>query len=111
MTLQEKIEQLQTLLAKREEIDRQIDEMLGGTVPTVSAKKVRKVRQATQAGSGLQSEVSVHHAKRQHPETPRIEELLMAGEGVPSILEKVDVSPPTVYLIKTRLKQEGGLPF
>jgi hypothetical protein len=29
-------------------------------------------------------------ASVQHPETPRIEELLIAGESVPSILEKVE---------------------
>jgi hypothetical protein len=38
-----------------------------------------------------------------------IEERLISGESVAVIVEKVDVSAPTVYVIRSRLKKEGKL--
>lgn len=58
----------------------------------------------------LDSEL-MQHAARQHPHTKAIEDMLIEGMGVPAIMEKVEVSAPTIYVIKSRLKKEGRLPI
>jgi hypothetical protein len=39
--------------------------------------------------------------------TQDVEDRLIAGESVAAIHEKVDVSAPTIYVIKKRLQKEG----
>ena len=42
--------------------------------------------------------------------TQQVEDMLIAGESVAAIHEKVDVSASTIYVIKNRLRKEGRLP-
>jgi hypothetical protein len=59
----------------------------------------------------LKNEIDQHHENRQgqHPETARIEQMLIEGKSVVEVLNAIDVSSPTVYIIKTRLKREGKI--
>ncbi len=48
--------------------------------------------------------------RRLDPEiTQEVEERLVAGENVATIVENVDVTAPTVYVIKARVKKERRL--
>lgn len=73
-------------------------------------EKQKKWHKANKKGAKVQGEIAGHYAKKQHPETERIEKMLIEGATVPAIIEKIDVSPPTVYVIKNRLKKEGKIP-
>jgi hypothetical protein len=66
-------------------------------------------RPQSKASKALGDEINEFHARRQHPETARIEQLLIEGKTTPEIMEKVKVSPPTVGVIRARLKKEGKL--
>jgi transposase len=61
------------------------------------------------ANDQLQKDIDGYFRKR-HPKTQEIEKALIAGDAVPAILEKIEVSAPTVYVIKNRLRKEGKLP-
>lgn len=136
MNLDDRITKLKELFAQREEIDRQIAECMG-IGPTVEEASVRRKgkpgkriagnpcklcgRVAVHAsdcprfdkvkkGKEITQEIERFHAgKKQHPETGRIEQLLVEGKSVTEVLESVQVSSPTVYVIKARLKAEGRL--
>ena len=85
MTLEERIAQFRALITQRDEIDRQIAELLGDAALQVPTKQ-RKWHKANKKGRDLQQEIEQHHsaraAVRQHPETARIEEMLIAGSSV-----------------------------
>jgi hypothetical protein len=51
----------------------------------------------------------MEHASRQHPATAEVEQLLIEGLTTAAIIEKVDISAPTVSVIRTRLRREGKL--
>ncbi len=46
---------------------------------------------------------------RRHPDSEKIEQMLIAGSGVAEILEAITVSAPTVYVIRARLRKEGKI--
>jgi hypothetical protein len=73
--------------------------------------KQRKWHKANKRGAKLQQEIEQEHqnGRQPHPDKERVEKMLIAGESVASILEKVDMSAPTIYVIKSRLKKEGKL--
>jgi hypothetical protein len=73
-----------------------------GPKPDKGAKRAYKRKKV------LDSEV-MQEAARRHPATEQIEDMLIGGATVPEIMEKVDVSAPTVYVIKARLRREGRL--
>ena len=114
MKLDEKIEQIRALLVQRDEVDQKIAALLGDaalSVQPTKGERQRKWHKANKGGKSLQDEIEKHHvaAPRRHPETDSIEELLITGASVPEVLEKVQVSAPTVYVIKARLKKEGKI--
>lgn len=80
--------------------------------PKKPAKETKQKRwhKANKKGEKVKNEIDGHYAKKQHPETENIEKMLIEGATVPAIIEKIEVSPPTVYVIKNRLKREGKLP-
>jgi DNA-binding CsgD family transcriptional regulator len=59
-------------------------------------------------GKKLDSAV-MQDAARRHPMTAEIERMLIEGKAVAEIAEACEASKPTVYVIKTRLRQEGRL--
>jgi hypothetical protein len=83
----------------------------GGTPPPET--KQRKWHKANKRGAKLQREIEQEHqsGRQPHPGKERVEKMLIAGDSVAAILEKLDMSAPTIYVIKSRLKKEGNLPF
>jgi len=56
----------------------------------------------------IDSEVA-QDAARRHPATEQIEDMLIDGLTTAAIMEKVEVSAPTVGVIRARLRKEGRL--
>jgi hypothetical protein len=112
MTLEERIAKVRDLIAQRDEIDRQIAECLGD-----AALSVRPVRAPKAArGTGRRpytrkptDSAMAQDAARRHPATEQIEELLIEGLTTAAIMEQVEVSAPTVGVIRARLRKEGRL--
>jgi len=82
-------------------------------IPTERPTKQRKWHKANKRGKALQKDIEREHqdapVRRQHPATAQIEELLIQGLTTPAIMEKVEVSPPTIGVIRARLRKEGRL--
>jgi hypothetical protein len=110
MSLEDKLSQLRSLLAQRDEIDSQIEAIIGHNAPKQVETRQRKWNKANKKGRKLQEQIEGEQPiKGRHPATEQIEGLLIDGLSVPAILEKVEVSAPTVYVIRNRLKREGKL--
>lgn len=71
-------------------------------------ERQKKWHKADKKGQELSDDIEEFH-KARHPETERIEQLLIDGKSVQEVLAEVKVSAPTVYVIKTRLRQEGKI--
>lgn len=64
-------------------------------------------RRTPEKKTKVDTEISEHYAhKGRHPKTEEIEKMLIAGSSVAEIIEKIEVSDPTVYLIRARLRKE-----
>lgn len=112
MNMDERIARFRELLVQLDDVNAQIAELFGSSAAVkVKGAKQKKWHKANKKGEKVQNEIADHYKKRQHPETARIEQMLIEGASVPEINEKVDVSPPTIYVIKARLKKEGKLPL
>ena len=70
--------------------------------PSGSRKKYKK--RAPKLDSDLMQE-----AARRHPATQQIEDMLIEGMTAAAIMEQVEVSPPTIGVIRSRLRKEGRL--
>lgn len=72
--------------------------------------KKRAARPQSKASKDLGDEINEFHAsKRQHPDTAKIEQLLIEGLTTLQIIEKVKVSAPTIGIIRARLRKEGKI--
>lgn len=113
MTIDDKIAQVRTLIAQRDEIDRQLAELIGNTASPVPATKKPKGRRGpnkTQKDLADEVDQRVSRSRIDPAITQDVEDRLIAGESVAAIHEKVDVSAPTIYVIKNRLRKDGRLP-
>ncbi len=77
--------------------------MIPSLPPPEKKKKAKPVKRTQR------EEVEDVAPKSRHPETEKIEQLLIEGAGVAQILEQVEVSAPTVYVIRARLRKEGKI--
>src|SRR5437762_9332556 len=112
MRLDDKISQIRTLIAQRDDIDRQIAELLGDEDLSVPPnKKSKGKRDPNKTEKDLADEVDqrVGRSRIDPTITKEVEDRLIAGESVAAIHENVDVSAPTIYVIKKRLQKEGKL--
>jgi hypothetical protein len=88
--------------------------ILGGATPA-SASVARTPRKGTTPKTAsskyakkTDSEL-MEHASRQHPATAEVEQMLIEGLTTAAIMEKVEISAPTVSVIRARLRKEGRL--
>lgn len=86
------------------------DPVVAKTAPTPPPIARNKKGGRPKGHNKTESEQMADAAPRaKHPETDKIQEMLLSGAKVPEILEKIDVSAPTVYVIRARLRKEGKL--
>ncbi|MBS4082941.1 MAG: hypothetical protein KGZ73_05270 [Rhizobiales bacterium] len=110
MSLEEKIAEVRALISQRDEIDRKIAELLGGTTLKVAPQsRQRKWHKADSKGKELKNEIDQFHQRKGHKDTEQIERLLIEGKTVGEVVQLVEVSAPTVYIIKARLKRDGKI--
>src|SRR5580698_3493767 len=114
MSLDEKLNRIRTLIAQRDEIDRELEGIIGhyGSQSKATSDSggnaVRKRRGPKVSSKKVDSDL-MQEVSRRHPATDEIEQMMIEGATVAEVLEKVEVSSPTVYLIKARLKRDGKL--
>jgi hypothetical protein len=75
-----------------------------GTRPAKRKGERRKYEKRTPVDSDLMRE-----AARRHPATQQIEDLLIEGATTAAIMEQIEVSAPTIGVIRARLRSEGRL--
>jgi hypothetical protein len=96
-------------------VDNQVEHREVGRVHKTTWRSVKPVRKTGKRGPNKTDMSTVEEAGKRgyHRLDPAItqdvEDRLLAGENVATIVESVEVSAPTVYVIKARLKKEGRL--
>jgi hypothetical protein len=73
-----------------------------------TAKRGRRPKELPHHKAKTDSEV-MQQAAHRHPATQQIEDMLIDGMTTSAIMEQVEVSAPTVGVIRARLKNDGRL--